>query len=183
VPAIAQVLERCAGDTWLCVENCAGTGGTIGRSVKELATILERLDRHPRLGVCLDTCHLYASGYDVTDRDALDRLLQEVDATVGLDRVRCLHVNDSKAGLGSNRDRHENVGEGLMGNRIGVFLAHPDLQGLPATLETPGRDNHGPDAAQIQLTKDLWRRFRRSGGSRRRRGTSARPPAARRTRG
>src|SRR6266511_2566018 len=104
VPALAQALERCSDATWLLMENTAGAGGTIGRSVEELATILDRLDRHPRLGICLDSCHLYASGYDVTDRDAFDGLLDEVDTAIGLDRLRALHVNDSKTPVGSNRD-------------------------------------------------------------------------------
>jgi deoxyribonuclease IV len=157
--ALRAVLEGTDDRTWLCMENSAGAGGTIGRSVEELATLFERCDRHPRLGVCLDSCHLYVSGYDVTDRAVLDGLLDELDGSIGLDRLRCLHVNDSKAELGSNRDRHENVGEGLLGDEgMGVFLGHPSLQGLPALLETPG-DGHGPDAAQIQRTKDLRDRF------------------------
>ena len=158
LPAIEQVLDRCSDTTWLCMENSAGAGGTIGRSLDELATILERLDRHPRLGVCLDSCHLYVSGYDVTDREELDRLLDELDGTIGLDRLRCLHVNDSKAPLGSNRDRHDNVLDGLMGEKLGVFLGHPALQGLPALLEVPGRDNKGPDAEQIRKLKELHAR-------------------------
>ena len=77
--ALAQILERCAGDTWLLMENSAGSGATIGRSLGELATLVERLDGHPRLGICLDSCHLYASGYDVTATAAVDALVQEVD--------------------------------------------------------------------------------------------------------
>src|SRR3954470_17822050 len=85
-PAIAQVLERCSDTTWLLMENSAGAGGTIGRSIDELAAIYERLDRHPRLGVCLDSCHLYVSGIDVTDAAVLDGLLDELDGSIGLDR-------------------------------------------------------------------------------------------------
>jgi deoxyribonuclease IV len=161
VPAMEQVLELATDETWLLMENSAGTGGTIGRSIAELAAIHERLDRHPRLGVCLDSCHLYASGVDVTDPDALDACLDELDASIGLDRLRALHVNDSKEPLGSNRDRHENIGEGLMGERLGVFLGHPRLQGLPAVLETAGPDGHGPDAAEIRKTKELHARWMR----------------------
>ena len=161
VPALASVLERCSDTTWLCMENSAGAGGTIGRSLHELAVLLERLDRHPRLGVCLDSCHLYVSGFDVGDRETLDRLLDELDRTIGFDRLRCLHVNDSKAPLGSNRDRHENIGDGELGDRLGVFLAHPDLQGLPAVLEVPGPDDHGPDAEQVRRAKELWKKGRR----------------------
>jgi len=157
--ALAQILERCEGDTWLLMENSAGAGGTIGRSFDELATLLDRLGRHERLGVCLDSCHLYVSGYDVTDRAVVDDLVAQVKDTVGLDRLRALHVNDSAAPLGSNRDRHANIGEGLMGEGIGAFVAHPDLQHLSCYLETPGPEKKGPDAAQIQLIRDIHARW------------------------
>jgi deoxyribonuclease-4 len=159
VPALAEALERCSETTWLLMENTAGAGGTIGRSIDELAAIYERLDRHPRLGLCLDSCHLYASGYDVTERRALDAVLDEVDRKIGLDRLRALHVNDSKAPLGSNRDRHDNIGEGLIGEQLGVFLSHPQLQGLPALLEVPGQDGHGPDAHEVRKLKELHARW------------------------
>ena len=161
LPAMEQVLELATDETWLLMENSAGAGGTIGRSIEELAAIHERLDRHPRLGVCLDSCHLYVSGVDVTDPAALDACLDELDASIGLDRLRALHVNDSKAPLGSNRDRHENIGEGLMGEQLGVFLGNPRLQGLPAVLETAGPAGRGPDAAEIQKTKELHARWMR----------------------
>ncbi len=159
VSALRQCLERCTEDTWLLIENTAGTGDTIGRSIDELATIVERLDRHPHIGICLDSCHLYASGYDVTDRDRLDELVEEVDGRIGLDRLKALHVNDSKTPLGSNRDRHDNVGEGLMGDKLGVFLSHPVLQGLPALLEVPGTEGRGPDKKQVQKLKRLHKKW------------------------
>ncbi len=158
-PALEQVLELCSDTTWLLMENTAGAGGTIGRSVDELEAIFERLGRHPRLGICLDSCHLYASGTDVTDRGELDRLLEEIDTTFGLDRVRALHVNDSKTPLGSNRDRHDNILEGLMGEQLGVFLSHPAFQGLPAVLEVPGADGHGPNADEVQKLRELHARW------------------------
>jgi deoxyribonuclease-4 len=183
VPALASVLELCSDDTWMLMENTAGAGGTIGRSVEELEVLFARLDSHPRLGICLDSCHLFASGYDVTDPDALDRLLEQIDSTCGLDRVRALHVNDSKTALGSNRDRHDNILEGVMGEKLGVFLAHPALQGLPAVLEVPGADGHGPDAEEIAKLRGLHARATRPASPGRRRGRSARRRAARRTRG
>jgi len=158
VPAIAQVLDRCNDRTWLLMENSAGAGGTIGRSLDELVVIFDALDRHERLGVCLDSCHLFVSGIDVTDRPALDRLIDEVDARIGLDRLRLLHANDSKAPLGSNRDRHDNIGDGLMGEGLGVFLSHPKLQGLPVVLEVPGPDGHGPNAEEIRKLRELHAR-------------------------
>jgi deoxyribonuclease IV len=182
IPALGEALERCNDTTWLCMENTAGTGGTIGRSLDELAALYEELDRHPRLGVCLDSCHLFASGYDVTDRGELDKTLARLDELIGLDRLRCLHVNDSKTPLGSNRDRHDNIGEGLMGEGLGVFLAHPKLQGLPAYLEVPGTDGHGPDAEQTKRLRELYARATKR-GSGRRSGTKARRPATRGTPG
>ena len=159
VPALERALESCSETTWLLMENSAGAGGTIGRSIDELALLYERLGRHPRLGVCLDTCHLYVSGTDITNRDELDRCLDDLDRAIGLDRLRALHVNDSNAPLASNRDRHANIGEGLIGERLGVFLSHPDLQGLPAVLEVPGKDGHGPDADEVRKLKELHARF------------------------
>jgi len=159
VPALEQALELCSDDTWLLMENSAGAGGTIGRSIEELATIHERMGRPERLGVCLDSCHLYVSGVDVTDPGALDACLDELDTTIGLGKLRALHVNDSAAPFGSNRDRHANVLEGELGEKMGVFLSNPRLQGLPAVLETSGPDGHGPDAAEVQKTKDLRGRW------------------------
>jgi len=158
VPALEQVLELASDETWLLMENSAGAGGTIGRSIDELAAIHERLDRHPRLGICLDSCHLYVSGVDVTDAAVLDALLDEVDASIGLDRLRALHVNDAAAPLGSNRDRHANIAEGVLGEKLGVFLGNARLQGLPAVLETAGPDNRGPDANEVRKAKEMHAR-------------------------
>jgi len=162
LPAMEQVLELTTDETWLLMENSAGTGGTIGRSIDELAAIYARLDGHPRLGICLDSCHLYASGVDVTDPVRLDALLDEVDSSIGLDRLRALHVNDSATELGSNRDRHANIGEGVLGEALGVFLGNRRLQGLPAVLETEGPEGKGPDANEIRKTKEI--RARAIGG-------------------
>jgi deoxyribonuclease-4 len=158
VPALADVLEHCNDRTWLLLENSAGAGGTIGRSLDELAVIFEALDRHERLGLCLDSCHLYVSGTDVTDAATLDALLEELDGRIGLERLRLLHANDAKAPLGSNRDRHDNIGAGVMGEGLGVFLAHPKLQGLPVVLEVPGADGHGPNAEEIRKLRELHAR-------------------------
>jgi deoxyribonuclease-4 len=174
VPGIRRVLDECHAqedETWLLMENSAGAGGTIGRSLEELATLFEQLDGHPRLGVCLDSCHLYVSGYDVTDPDELDRVVARMDALIGLDRLRLLHVNDTPSELGSNRDRHANVGDGALGEKLGVFLAHPAFQDLPAILEVPGKDDHGPDADEVRKLRELHaratKRARRRSSSRR----------------
>jgi deoxyribonuclease-4 len=159
VPALKQALELCTDETWLLMENSAGAGGTIGRSIEELATIHDRLGGHPRLGICLDSCHLWVSGVDVTEPAVLDACLDELDSTIGLDRLRALHVNDAAAPFASNRDRHANILEGELGEKLGVFLANPRLQGLPAVLETAGPENRGPDATEIRKTKDLRARW------------------------
>ncbi len=159
VAAMEQILEHCEGGTWLLMENSAGAGGTIGRSIDELATLVEALGGHPRLGLCLDSCHLYVSGYDVTDPAAVAGLLREVDAKIGLDRLRALHVNDSAAPLGSNRDRHANILEGELGEGLGAFLAPAELQHLPVYLEVPGAEKKGPDAAEIRKLRELHARW------------------------
>jgi deoxyribonuclease-4 len=159
LPAMRELLELCSDTTWLLMENSAGAGGTIGRSIDELATIFDRLDGHPRLGVCLDSCHLFVSGCDVTDLAQLDAVLDELDERIGLDRLRALHVNDANAPLGSNRDRHANIGEGLLGEQLGVFLGHPRLQGLPALLEVPGTNGKGPDEHEVRKARELRDRW------------------------
>ncbi len=158
VPALRELLHLTGERLWLLLENSAGAGGTIGRSTDELAALLDALDHHPRLGICLDSCHWYVSGVDVTDRKALDAALDHVDDRIGLDRVRCLHVNDTDATLGSNRDRHASIGAGTMGEGLGVFLSHPAFQSLPAILETPGPEGKGPDAAEVAALRELHRR-------------------------
>jgi deoxyribonuclease IV len=149
--ALPRVLEHCEGDTWLLMENSAGTGATVGRSVDELVDLFDRLDAHPRLGICLDSCHLFASGYDIGDPKEVDKLVKDLDKRIGLDRVRALHVNDSQTPLGSNRDRHANMLEGEIGERLGAFLAHPAFQGLSAYLETSAVDD--PKTAPGEITK------------------------------
>jgi deoxyribonuclease-4 len=159
VPAIREVLDHCTDTTWLLLENSAGAGGTIGRSLDELAALVDALDHHPRLGICLDSCHLYVSGVDVGEPDVVAGVLEELDGRIGLDRLRALQVNDAAAPLGSNRDRHANVLAGELGERLGAFLAHPAVQGLPAVMETPGPDDHGPDANEVNKLRDLHARW------------------------
>lgn len=159
VPPLRELLALTDDRLWLVLENSAGAGGTMGRGVTELAAIVDALDGHPRLGICLDSCHWWVSGVDVTDPDALDAAVGELDARLGLDRLRCLHVNDAGAALGSNRDRHASLAVGTIGDGLGTFLAHPAFQGLPAILET-----HGPDggyAGELALLRELHRKGRR----------------------
>src|SRR5213592_4723506 len=170
VPALEQVLDRCNERTWVLMENSAGAGGTMGRSIDELVAIFEALGRHERLGICLDSCHLFVSGVDITDAPTWNALLEDLDARIGLDRLRALHANDAKAPLGSNRDRHDNIGDGVMGEGLSVFLAHSKVQGLPGVLEVPGADGKGPNADELAKLRELHKRGlateRRSRGGR-----------------
>ena len=152
---IAQALAE--SDTCpLHLENTAGTGGTLGRSFQELAELIDAAGRSPRLGLCLDSCHLFASGYDIRTELGLSRVLDECADLVGLDRLGSLHLNDSQTPLGSNRDRHADVGAGELGRRgCAVFLSEPRFAGLPCVLETPGPDRQGPTRAQITMTRRL----------------------------
>jgi deoxyribonuclease-4 len=158
VPPLRRLLELTDDRLWLLLENSAGAGGTIGRSVAELAALFDALDGHPRLGICLDSCHWFVSGVDVTDPAALDAALAELDDAIGLDRLRCLHVNDADAALGSNRDRHATLREGQIGEGMATFLAHPAFQGLPAILETAGPKGY---AEELRLLRELHRTGRR----------------------
>jgi deoxyribonuclease-4 len=157
VPVLERVLELAGDGTWLLLENTAGAGGTMGRTIAELAAIVERCNAHPWLGVCLDTAHLYASGIDVRDVAAVDAMLDELDETIGLGRLKALHINDSQTELGSNRDRHANVAEGEIGEGMASFLGRPRLQDLPAILETPGHEGKGTDAECMRQVDRLWR--------------------------
>jgi deoxyribonuclease-4 len=158
MPRIQAGLEAAfavlAPDCWLLLENSAGAGDTIGRDIGELAAVIGAAG-HPRLGLCIDTCHIYVSGIDVREPDAVDGLLNDIDDQVGIDRLRALHINDAAALLGSNRDRHANMLEGELGERMGVFLSHPALQGLPAILETPGPEGKGSDRGEVDRLKRL----------------------------
>jgi deoxyribonuclease IV len=164
-PALRELLALTKDDLWLCLENAAGAGGTIGRSVAELAALCEAVDGHERLGICIDSCHWWASGVDVTDAETLDDALLDLDERVGLDRLRLLHVNDAKTPLGSNRDRHEVVADGVLGDGLATFLGHPAFTGLPAVIETWPKD--GLSTADIDLLRALrrrgLRRWKRSG--------------------
>ena len=162
-PALRELLSLTTDRLWLCLENAAGAGGTVGRSIEELAVIADALDGHERLGICLDSCHWWASGVNVTSPAALDDALGDLDARLGLERLRLLHVNDAKTPLGSNRDRHEVVADGVLGKELAVFLGHPAFRKLPALLET------WPDGDLSSADMDLLRTLRRRGQARWRR--------------
>ena len=158
LPAIATGL-RAALDRSGCrllLENTAGAGGTIGRSFEELARVIGAAGDDPRLGVCLDTQHAWAAGMSFGTVAAADALVAEIDRTVGLERLACLHLNDSKVVQGAGVDRHDNVGRGHIGPApFRALLGHPALQGLPAVLEVPGTDHGGPDAHELAVVRRL----------------------------
>ncbi|MCW3040156.1 MAG: deoxyribonuclease [Solirubrobacterales bacterium] len=140
----------------LHLENTAGAGGTLGRSFDELAALIEAAGGDERLGLCLDSCHLYASGHDIRTAEGLSATLDECDAKVGLGRLGSLHLNDSQVGLGSNRDRHADIGQGELGlDGCAVFLSEPRFESLPVILETPGPDKKGTPPEEIALCREL----------------------------
>lgn len=147
--------DRCK----LLLEDTAGAGGTLGRSFAELGALIEAAGGSDRLGLCLDSCHLLASGYEIRTVEGLDKTLAECDAEVGLDRLAALHFNDSQTPLGSNRDRHANTGTGEIGeDGAAVFLSDPRFEDLPCVLETQGPDKQGPDAEELNLARRLRER-------------------------
>ena len=135
----------------LHLEDTAGAGGTLGRSFEELARLIEACGGGKRIGICLDSCHLHASGYDMRTAESLSDVLDEFDRIVGLDRLRSLHVNDSVNPLGSNRDRHVNLGEGEIGAEgMAAFLSEPRFDGLPVVFEGPGHAGKNVEREDIE---------------------------------
>ena len=153
---IAEAFDTAPGDCHVLLENTAGAGDTIGRTFEQLRRVYEAAGHHARLGFCLDTQHLFASGYPVHEEGGIDRVLDDFDRTLGLERLRCLHLNDSKVGFASNRDRHENIGDGGIGeDGMRRILGAPALQGLPVILEVPGMEGKGPDAENMARVRRL----------------------------
>ena len=155
----AKVIAAALKDSESCpllLEQTAGHKGLLGRDFDQTAELIELAGGGERLGLCLDSCHLFVQGYDITDSEHLAGVVDEADEKVGLDRLRCLHVNDAAAPLGSCRDRHANLGQGEMGKSgLAAFLSEPRFEGLPATLETPGPNKKGADKREVQAAKRL----------------------------
>jgi deoxyribonuclease-4 len=150
IDLIAASIDEVLGDleegpTRLLLEVTAGQGTGLGYRLEHLERIIERCSTADRLGLCLDTCHLFAAGYEVHTAKGLEALLSEVESRFGLDRLGCVHLNDSKRPLGSRRDRHANIGEGEIGEQaFNRLLGHDALAGVPLILETPlGDDKKG----------------------------------------
>jgi deoxyribonuclease-4 len=162
LPAIAEALvaslDEVDTDVDGCpilLENAAGAGDTVGRSFEELASVIDAAGGDDRLGVCLDTQHLWASGIPFGSVEDADTLIELIDGTVGLARLRCIHLNDSKVDFGANRDRHENIGDGTIGaDGLAALIGHPAIQDVPAILEVPG-EGDGPRAEDVTAARGV----------------------------
>jgi deoxyribonuclease-4 len=154
---IAEALKR-TDSCRLLLEQTAGHKGLLGRDFDQTAELIELAGSGKRLGLCLDSCHLFVQGYDITDEVHLGAVLDEADEKVGIERLGAVHVNDAAAPLGSCRDRHANINTGEMGRKgLAAFLSEPRFEGLPATLETPGPNKKGPSKPEVQTAKRLRR--------------------------
>ncbi len=171
VPAIqraGEVIGEAVADSASCpvlIEQMAGHKGILGHTFGEIAGLVESAGGSERVGLCLDSCHLFASGYDVRTIEGIDGVLDEVDREVGLDRLRALHINDSKVEFGAKRDRHEDLGKGEIGEEsMALFLSEPRFDKLAATLETPGADKKGATAEDVSFARELRERGRKRRG-------------------
>ncbi|HEX5527477.1 MAG TPA: deoxyribonuclease IV [Solirubrobacterales bacterium] len=154
---IAAALEE-TDSCPLLIEQTAGHKGLLARDFDQTAELIELAGSGKRLGLCLDSCHLFVQGYDITDEAHLGAVLDEADAKVGIERLGAVHVNDAAVPLGSCLDRHANIGKGEMGKRgLSAFLSEPRFEGLPATLETPGPEKKGSTKAEVTAAKRLRR--------------------------
>jgi deoxyribonuclease IV len=153
---LRRVLERAdPKSARLLIENNAGTGGSVGAQFEEIRAMLDGLD-DPRVGVCFDTCHAFASGYDLRTPETAKETLDRWHEVVGIDRLEAVHANDSQTALGSNRDRHANIGQGEIGEAGFRALLHdPRLAQVPFVLEVPGFEGNGPDAENVEILHRL----------------------------
>jgi deoxyribonuclease IV len=152
--------EKCP----IIYENTAGSPQLLGRDFDETADLIEATGGPKRLGLCIDSCHLHATGYDVRTREGVRELVDEIDSKIGLKQLKLLHVNDSRDERGSNRDRHTAIGKGKIGRKgIRAFLGETRFQGLPAVFEGPGLSGGSPIRQDVQLMRRLWREAVRKG--------------------
>jgi deoxyribonuclease IV len=155
VETVQRIIENTPADAYLVLENAAGMGGAIGSKFAELGTIIREAGSD-RVKVCLDTQHSFAAGHEVRTRDGLDKMMQEFDREVGLDKLVAVHANDSKIPLGGGVDRHQNIGEGEIGRDGFVnILSHPAFKEVPFLLEVPGIEDDGPDKENVERLKAL----------------------------
>ncbi|MBN2466922.1 MAG: deoxyribonuclease IV [Deltaproteobacteria bacterium] len=155
--AVNHVFRKADNSVRLLLENTAGQGTEVGFTFRQLAGIVELIDEKERLGFCLDTAHAFAAGYDLSAFVGLDRLIREIEVSVGLDSLKALHLNDSRAGLGSRVDRHWHIGEGGIGMPGFLnILSHPVLAALPGIMETP-RERDADDLKNMKVMRSLIR--------------------------
>jgi deoxyribonuclease IV len=156
---VAEMVKHALAESDKCrllLENTAGAGNTIGRTFEELRELIDLSGGDKRIGVCLDSCHMFATGFDITTADKVTEVVDRFAKTVGLRRLKSLHVNDSLTPLGSNRDRHAVPGEGKIGPRgCAAFLSEPRFEKLPALFEGPGTSGHAPDKVDVDKMKRL----------------------------
>jgi deoxyribonuclease-4 len=161
-----KVIKEALSETDRCplhLEDTAGAGGTLGRSFEELAELVSAGGGGKRLGVCLDSCHLLASGYDIRMAAGLTETIDAFDRIVGIKRLGSLHLNDSQTKLGSNRDRHANIGTGELGERgCAAYLSEPRFERLPLVIETQGPERQGPSREEVELCFELRKRGKAS---------------------
>lgn len=154
--SLDEVHRRCAGfRTMILLETTAGQGTSIGWRFEQLRAILDGVRERDRVGICLDSCHLFAAGYDFRSPEAYAATIGELDRAIGLAHVKCIHMNDSKRELGSRVDRHEHIGKGRIGkNGFAHFINDPRFAGVPMILETPkGVDGRGTDLDKVNLKR------------------------------
>lgn len=156
---IGRALAESPAEAKYLIENTAGAGGTIGRTLEEIEQIITPLWKHyPNVGICIDTCHAFASGIPIHEPAGLEAFLTEFDERFSLEALTCIHLNDSKTPFNSNRDRHENIGDGELGlEAFRTIVNHPKLQTVPLIMEVPGIENTGPDAINRDRVKALRR--------------------------
>jgi deoxyribonuclease IV len=161
LPRVGEMVRHALGESDRCrllLENTAGAGNTLGRSFEELRELVDLSGGDKRIGLCLDSAHMLASGFDITSAEKLGEVVDRYVRIVGLRRLRCLHLNDSQSPLGSNRDRHAPPGDGELGPRgCGAFLSEPRFEKLPALFEGPGVEGKAPAKADIDRMKELRR--------------------------
>ena len=158
--AIALIREALARteSCRIIYENTAGSPQLLGRDFDETAELIEATGGPKRLGLCIDSCHLHATGYDVCTPGGVTELVDEIEAKIGLEQLRAIHLNDARDPRGSNRDRHAAIGKGTIGRKgFRAFLSEPRFQDLPAVSETPGLMGKGPDREEVQLIRRLRR--------------------------
>ena len=155
VSNVQAVLEAAPGESLLMLETSAGSGDHVGSKFEELGKLIKAVDS-PRVAVCLDTQHVWAAGYNIVDKDGLDATMDEFDRDIGLELLRSVHANDSMRELGSSVDRHDNIGDGQIGEAGFVnVMSHPAFQDVPFYLEVPGVDKSGPDRPNVEALKRI----------------------------